>query len=427
MHRYSTPSLLLSALLIATTSVAAPAYAASASKDELAQLMELVREQKAQLEAQKKEIAKHQKQLEEQQKQYNALQDRISGMHAAGEDTTKKRGEDATGSRSAAPAPDASPDDRTTQVVGTDRKPEDEERPPEIAANIEEGGVLLKKGTLIVSPAVEYSRSSATLVAVEGFSFLSVINIGLFQISKVSRDVLTGSISSRLGVTNRFEIDGKVPYVYRRDSTTGRPVGSSGTDTTSRLSRDDIGDVEVGAHYQINKGKEGWPFFIANMRVKSTTGEGPFEIATDANGQLTSLPTGTGFYSLQPSITAIYPSDPVVFYSNLGYLYNIERDFGGSVGNVDPGDSISASFGMSMSLNDRASFSLGYSHSTVFETEQNGRSINSDMLQVGSFDLGYAYQLSDRYSLNFNVSAGMTEDAPDARLVFRVPIKFDLF
>ena len=105
----------------------------------------------------------------------------------------------------------------------------------------------------------------------------------------------------------------------------------------------------------------------------------------------------------------------------------MQRDFGGTVGEVDPGDSISGSFGMSMSLNDRASFSLGYSHSTVFETEQNGRSINNGLLQVGTFDLGYAYQLSSRYSLNFNVSAGLTEDAPDARVGFRVPIKFDVF
>lgn len=414
------------ALFVASLLVITPVSAATVSQKELNELMQLVKDQKAQLEDQKRQINAHQKKLDQQQQQYEALQKKVSGMTAdspaAIENGQTPVSENPKSSSAETPSASASND----VEVGVERKVEDDEKPPEIAANIDEGGVLLKKGTLMITPAMEYTSSSSTLVSVLGASIFNVVNIGTFQISTVSRDVITGSISTRLGVTNRFEIEGKVPYVYRKDSTTGRPIGSSNNFTT-RLSRDGIGDVEIGAHYQLNKGKNGWPFFISNLRVKSVTGEGPFEIPTDANGLLTSLPTGSGFYAIQPSVTAIYPSDPVVYYANLGYLYNIERDFGGTVGTVDPGDSISGSFGMSMSLNDRASFSLGYSHSTVFETEQNGRSINSDLLQVGTFDLGYAYQLSDRYSLNFNVSAGLTEDAPDARIGVRVPIKFSVF
>ncbi|MEK6746624.1 MAG: transporter [Pseudomonadota bacterium] len=310
--------------------------------------------------------------------------------------------------------------------VGTERKPEESDKPPEIAADLNQGGVLLQKGKAIVTPSFEYSRSSATLVSIEGFSVIPAINIGTFQVSRVGRDVLTGSISGRLGITNRLELEGKIPYLYRRDATTGRPVGgASSSDSTTRLSSNGIGDVEVGAHYQINDGKKGWPFFISNLRFKSATGEGPFEIPTDTNGLLTRLPTGSGFYAIQPSVTAIFPSDPVVYYANLGYLHNVPRSFNGV--KVEPGGSISAAFGMSMSLNDRASFSVGYSHSTVFETIANNVSLNSDLLQVGSLDLGYAYQLNDRLGLNFNASFGVTEDAPDARLGFRVPIKFDVY
>lgn len=310
--------------------------------------------------------------------------------------------------------------------VGTERKPEESDKPPVIAADLNEGGVLLQKGKAVITPSFEYTRSSATLVAIEGFSVIPAINIGTFEISRVGRDVLTESISARLGITNRLEVEAKVPYVYRRDSTTGRPIGGGASaDTTTRLSNHGIGDVEVGAHYQINRGKDGWPFFISNLRLKSVTGIGPFEIPTDSNGLLTSLPTGSGFYAIQPSVTAIYPSDPIVYYANLGYLHNIARSFNGV--EIEPGASISAAFGMSMAFNDRASFSIGYSHSSVFETLQNDVSLNGDMLQVGSLDIGYAYQLTDRYNLNFNVSAGLTEDAPDVRLGMRVPIKFDVF
>jgi hypothetical protein len=414
--RFCITSVTLAAALLGSTTVHA---ADTPSKEDIKALMDLVKAQKKQLETQQQQLELHQKKLEAQQAQYEALQNKLSGLANPEQPKTTTSNVDSE-QRTA--------NSTTPAEVGTDRKQQNEEKPPEIAANLDEGGVLLKKGSLVITPALEYSRSSATLVSIEGFSIIPAINIGTFEVSNVARDVLTSSIGARLGVTNSFEIEGKIPYVYRKDATTGRPIGGgSVASTTTSLDRDGIGDVEVGAHYQINKGKGGWPFFIGNLRLKTVTGEGPFEIPTGTNGLLTDLPTGTGFYAWQPSVTAIFPSDPVVYYANLGYMYNVERDFGGTVGTVNPGDSVSGSFGMSMSLNDRASFSLGYSHSTVFETEQNGRSINNGLLQVGTFDLGYAYQLSNRYSLNFNVSAGVTEDAPDARVGVRVPIKFDLF
>lgn len=404
LHKKSTLCLIM--LAFAATMPAAANANDSLSKAEVKKLMSLLEEQK--------------RQLRLQQRKLEALERTVSGL-------SQKSKPSPTSAKVAAIPPDAV-SSATPNQVGVDRKPEEPERPPEIAAELSEGGVLLGRGNLVVTPAFEYTRSSATLVSVEGFGILPAFNIGTFQISRAGRDILTQSIAARLGITKRFEIEGKVPYVYRRDATTGRPIGiGATTDTTTRVSSHGIGDVELGAHYQINSGKDGWPFLIANARFKTITGEGPFEIPVGANGLLTRLPTGTGFYALQPSVTAIFPSDPIVYYANLGYLYNIERDFGGTVGEVDPGDSISAAFGMSMSFNDRASFSIGYSHSSVFETTQNGASINGDMLQVGSLDLGYAYQLDDRYSLNFNVSAGLTEDAPDARVGIRVPIKFTVF
>lgn len=401
----------LVALLVACSPAAYATEAEpSLSKNEVKSLLSILEEQK--------------RQLREQQRKLDALEKKVSDLTRKS-DTGKATPTKAEG-KSGGLKYSKAEGDTAPGEVGLERKPEESDKPPEIAADLDEGGVLLQKGKLVLTPAFEYTRSSATLVSIEGFSVIPAINIGSFQVTRVGRDILTESIAARLGVTNRFEIEGKIPYVYRRDATTGRPVGGGATDTTSRLSSMGLGDVEVGAHYQINDGKGGWPFFISNMRFKSITGEGPFEIPTDANGNLTRLPTGTGFYAIQPSVTAIYPSDPIVYYANLGYLYNVSRNFSG-IGNVEPGDSISAAFGMSMSFNDRASFSIGYSHSSVFETLVNDTSLNGDMLQVGSLDFGYAYQLDDRYSLNLNVSAGITDDAPDARIGVRVPIKFSLY
>ena len=266
-------------------------------------------------------------------------------------------------------------------------------------------------------------------MAIEGFSIIPALNIGDFQVDKVSQDQLIATMDARLGITNRLELEVKVPYVYADQDTLGRPVGagSFSTDTLATINGQGIGDIEFGAHYQVNKGQNDWPFFIANLRYKTDTGTGPFQIPVNNFGQETQMPTGSGFNAVQPSVTIIYPTDPVVFYSNLGYTYNFQRSFA-TYGTIDPGNSVNASFGMSVSLNDASSFSLGYSHSMVFNTTQNGMSLpGSQYLQVGSVDLGWSYIVNDRVSLNLNASIGVTDDAPSDRVILRVPVAFDVF
>lgn len=415
-------------ILICCISVAAKA--AKPSSEEVSKLLKVLSEQATRLSDQETQLKIQQEELKRQQQEFLKEKKKFLEIKAQVKEitgTTAVLDENNTSISSTSASADAG----EPTVVGTARKEEadaQEEKAPEIAAYIDEGGVLLGKGKLVVTPSVEYTRSSATTVAIDGFSIIPAVNIGLFEIARVARDTLTGSVGVRYGLSNRFEIDAEVPYIYRTDGTTSRPVGTGASaETFNEVSSHNIGDVEVGAHYQINDGRDGWPYLIGNMRFKSRTGTSPFEASVDRNGLPTELATGSGFYALQPSITAIFPSEPVVYYGNIGYLYNHARDFGGTVGEIDPGDNISGSFGMSLSLNDRASFSVGYSHNTVLKTQQNGVTVpNAANLQVGSLDLGYSYNLNEMTNLNFTVSAGLTEDAPDARLIMRVPMTFDL-
>lgn len=320
---------------------------------------------------------------------------------------------------------------RGTEEVGVERKTEKQKTPEVPAVAVDDGGgVLLPKGRAIIEPSVQYSRTSALRVAIEGFTVIPAINVGLFDISEIDRNIFTTAITGRLGLTDRLEVEAYVPYLWRNDSTIGRPIGvGTATDVLNNVDGSGLGDIELAAHYQINNGQNGWPYFIGNLRFKSITGEGPFDVATDpGTGLQLETPTGSGFYALQPSVTMLYPTDPAVFFSNLGYVYNVEKDVGGGNGTIDPGDSINASFGMGFSINDKTSFSLGYSHSVVFKTEQNGSALaNSQNLQVGSTTVGYSYQLNDRVGLNLNVATGVTDDAPDMQATLRIPIKFDLY
>lgn len=137
---------------------------------------------------------------------------------------------------------------------------------------------------------------------------------------------------------------------------------------------------------------------------------------------------------MEPSLTVLLPSDPAVFFGNIGYLWNIEDDVdqtiaGVVVGGVDPGDSVRTSFGMGYGINERASFSIGYQHDFIMgtKTELDGAWSTGDRLDVGALSLGANYQVSDSTAVSLNVLAGVTEDAPDVRIILRIPIATSIF
>lgn len=322
-----------------------------------------------------------------------------------------------------------------SETVG---QPAQERVQPEIPAISDVTGVLTPKGTLIIEPSIEFAHSSLNRVILEGFTVIPAITVGNIDIRQVDRDVVTAALTARYGVTDRFEVDVKVPYVYRYDRTTTRPLAQGADqDEVTDVEGNGLGDVELGLHYQLNSGLGGGAFYVANLRVKSNTGEDPFEVDIDqtpgspTEGLETELPTGTGFWGVEPSLTVLFPSDPAVFFANVGYLWNIERDVGIQngidFGTIDPGDAIRFSFGMGYGINEQSSFSIGYEHSAVLKSKQDGNAIAGTDLQVGSLLLGWSYRVSERTSYNLTVGIGATDESPDARIELRVPIRFNLF
>jgi hypothetical protein len=222
-----------------------------------------------------------------------------------------------------------------------------------------------------------------------------------------------------------------VPYVYRSD----RESSGVGTDTLSRsVYGSNIGDIEFGLNYQLPTNL-GDAFYIASLRAKSNTGDGPFDVAYTTDGLQRRLPTGSGFWGVEPSLTVLKPVDPVVLFANLGYTINIGESVDktipgvGTFGDVDPGDVLRGTFGMGFAINDRISLSLGYEHNWAMSTSSviNGATTHSEDLQIGSFLAGISYQITPRTTANFNVYVGATRDAPDVRLLLSVPVSFDLF
>jgi TolA-binding protein len=319
--------------------------------------------------------------------------------------------------------------------------PEQEQR-PEIAdvSLASQGGVLTPKGVFSFEPTYQYQYTSGNQIVIQGLTVIPGITIGSQNVRSLVDRQQTVTLGGRLGITDRLEVEVEVPYVYRDDDTTVQPLSASpnGTVAGTHASGHDIGDVEFGAHYQINSGGDGWPYFVANILAKSDTGSSPFSEPVDFNtGIPTKLNTGTGFWAFQPSVTAILPSDPVVFFANARYIYNVAKDVTiqptaitnpvATRANVQPGNGFGLSFGMGFGINDKSSFSLAYSQTYLDSTSQNGLTIQGSSVDIGSFNLGFAYQLTQRTSINLGIAIGTTKASPDAAITLKIPVKFQVF
>jgi hypothetical protein len=317
--------------------------------------------------------------------------------------------------------------------------PSAEERRPQVPSLPEIGGVLTPEGKLSVEPSVEYDRVSTNQLTFRGITIVEGILVGAISSNDIRNDTVIASMTARYGITNRLEAEVKVPYVARWNTETDTVKQQQGNPAAfqTSISGNDIGDVEAALHYQINDGLDDWPVFVGNFRLKSATGTGPFDVPFNASGLPTAEPTGSGAWAIEPSLTALYPADPVVLFANVefdqSFNYSPDKTIGSgqnaaTITHVSPGWAVGGTIGMGISLNEKLSLTLGYEQFYVspVTTKINGVSSTSNSLQVGSYLMGGSYQITPRWSANFQTLVGATRDAPDVRVIFRMPYLFDL-
>ncbi|HVI56096.1 MAG TPA: acetate kinase [Luteibacter sp.] len=396
-------------------------------------------EQLAELEQMKRELASQEVQYNDLRKAIgmNALEDARGGSAAvAGTQSAPTLQDDQQG----APAQPSQPV-VATRPVG--RRPAEDDRPPEVAPIFDQPGVLTPKGKLIIEPSYQYGYSSSDRVALVGYTVIPAILIGLIDVRQVKTTTQTGALAFRYGLTNRMELEIRVPYVDNHTDTISREIFTgTAQDNLFTTSGKGIGDVEATLRYQLNDGGADKPYYVGWFRAKSRTGRDPFEVTSDCvtrcvenftgTGLPLQSPTGTGFYSAQAGVTWLYPSDPVVFFGNFSYLHNFERKnvsrnvlLAGKqfLGNIKAGDIADISIGMGLSLNEKASISIGYDQAFVGRTQQNGKALpGSARATLGSLLIGGSYRYSEKETLNVTLGVGVTRDTPDTTITVRVPI-----
>ncbi|KGA94031.1 peptidoglycan-associated lipoprotein [Leptospirillum ferriphilum] len=299
-------------------------------------------------------------------------------------------------------------------------------------------GEKRRKGTYLLLPAgkveVEnvflYLHDTSTQVASQNFSLFPILpsSTGV-NIQRVDEDYYIEMIAVFLGVTDKLEVEADIPYVYRTQTAVTSPVTASGGTGAPVLSNQfgrGLGDIDYGVHYQFNTEPFLGVLWMGNVIAKSTTGTNPFTLPVNsATGLLNDLPTGTGFWSLEPGLSLYFPITPVVFYANLNYIYNFSRSFGGALGTINPGNATDLSFGGWFSFSQKTIFTVGYDQMTIWPPSENGLQVPlTRVLQLGSVLFGGTYNVNPKFFFMVNVAAGVTPDAPNVAISIRFPLFF---
>lgn len=430
-HSSHRPWVLVTGSVMALSSAMVQAQSVPARKG-ITQRIEALEQQ---VSAQGREIEAMRQQVLEQEARYQDLERSVA-------ESARSAPQPATAE--AAPAGNV-PADTGARPVRVGVAPAVDNQPPAVAPLFDQPGILTQPGHYVLEPSLQYGYSSSNRVALVGYTIIPALLIGLIDVREVKRNTLTAALTGRWGLTRRLEVEMKVPYVYRSDDSISREIFTgSASEQAFNSSGRDIGDIEFAARYQLNEPKGSHPYLIGSLRFKTRTGKDPFEVVTDCvtrclgnttgTGLPLDLPTGSGFYSLQPSLTWLLPSDPAVFFGGISYTHNFgrsnvsrrvlagEQEF---IGSVKPGDVWGINFGMGLAINDRSSFSVGIDLNSVGRTKQNGLPVPSSVrTQLSSLLLGYSYRYSNRTTLNVTVGAGLTRDTPDLTLSVRLPMSF---
>ena len=346
------------------------------------------------------------------------------------------------GGAAASPAPPA--EGESAPISGPSAEEQQARQVVETAPTLSTvGGVLTPKGQIVIDPSIEYDYWAQNQLGVNGFQIIPGITFGNVIATRFEQNITTAGVTGRWGVTDRLELNAKVPFVYNAGSTNDLIASGSGATLSSvSATGTGLGDIQFGASYQVNSGESGWPIFVGNFLFKTVTGVSPFQVPiitqSGPNGQLAGAPqklaTGTGFYTLTPSLTVLLPTAPGVLFANLQLQHNLARTqpvqnlAGGPATpvNLQPGESPAITFGIGFALNDRAALTLSYQQTHVFTAYANGQPITGSPYSFRTFNFGLGYQISQSTRLNLSVGIGAGPNTPAAKVLFELPYKFSL-
>lgn len=332
------------------------------------------------------------------------------------------------------------------QQIGQARADEDSERREQERALVVREHAPLFERKLTFDAGYSYSYYDRRQLALSGYLALDAIFLGTINLDQTKATVMTLDMSARYGLTDRFSAELAVPYVWRDTRFVSAGAGGASNFVSEvQLSSHGVGDASLALYYQWVKESARWPDIVTSLRVRAPTGRDPFGlklIQADAeNNNLNvpqDLPTGTGVWSATANVSALRTYDPVILFGNLGFTWNRAEDFediSPVVDQVTParvslGNTIQVSGGLAIALNDRSavSFSVASAFSAATHTRVSGQAseqrIPGSSSNATTFNIGASYALPSGWTLNGQLAAGLTPDAPNFVFALRASHSF---
>jgi hypothetical protein len=398
---------------------------------EVSQLRQLVIQQQARLDSQERELLRQRSQLQAQADAIRAVSSAVPPMpdaspppvsmaQGAGRAPTNDQAGLSAPPAQIRPAPPAPP---PTQVASAEaERPRSQRQADQLL--LDAGGVLLPRWRWQIEPGLDWTHISSDRVNISGYTVFNSIVIGTIRVDDVSRDIGSLSISGRVGLPRRTQLDLRIPYQYRVDRET---LGVGTADLRDQITEGGhLGDMEATASWQPLVARGIIPATIVRLRARFPTGESAFEIpriSTGAGGQtkLVRPPSGSGHYVLEPGFTAVWRSDPLVLFLGASRSFPIKREFP-IFGSIEPGETTSFFAGLNLAVNERSSLNLSFSNQLTASTRQNGLKLIGTPTNDARLGIGGSFGLSETQSVSVTFQMGLTDQSPAYAISVGVPL-----
>ena len=276
---------------------------------------------------------------------------------------------------------------------------------------VQKGSMLLPKGKLQVEPSFTFAHFSSNRINIEGFAIVPILVIGEVSTESVKRDILIQTMSFKYGLPNNMQADISIPHRYEYDRVTNNNLGST---SESMRNEAGFGDVVLALSRQVAYDNGMIPDTVASLSVKPPTGKSSYN---------RDIGLGTGHWAVKGNMIFAKSNDPAVVFGSIGYTYNFQ-DTINDFGKVKPGDTIGYSVGAAIALSYQTAINFQLVHDVTFKMRKDDASVSGSFMNSASLKNGFTWSISERSSVDFSVSKGLTTDAPDYSIEIRFPHYF---
>ncbi|MDH5822625.1 hypothetical protein QFW77_06415 [Luteimonas sp. RD2P54] len=450
------PRLLATALSLVLCGTAAAQDPATPSPAEYKEMGELMQE----LAALKASYAQEVRRLRELDMRMQALQARVSGRVApegVAADTAVAVGPAAAPSPAPAPTPAtpaqldaaAPPSPSPPPQEGYASSAEDAQRAQEeesrSVADVKQQNQALFNQRLILENSVSYNRYDRKQLTLNGFLALDAIFLGNIAIENVESDTLNYNFAARWGLSPRLTLNLDVPYIARKTVyQKGGAGGAAASIAQEQTTGTGLGDVSASANYKLFGERGFLPETVLNFGVTAPTGREPYGIPWEVLERdeddfirfavPEEQPTGNGVWQATVGLSAVKTTDPAILFGNIGYVHSFAGEFDDldnnpattNPGEVKLGRAFYFGAGVAFAFNERTSLSI--SLSDRLNARARTRYENADWIKVigsdanaATFNLGVTHALNADTTVVGLLGIGLTPDAPDFNLTFKVP------